>query len=894
MQSSIRARALTGLALIVAILVCLALVSYSNNCASVRNSRWAKHTNDVLLEISGTLVALADAEKTSYVSTGDESRRETFQTVLSRVREHIDSLRGLILNNPAQQERFALLEPHIVERLKLLQEGADLRQKRNAEVSPSLLQSGRGEIEMNQIYKIAAEMSGEEESILQRAEASEHPRDAWRGFFVAGLLLASVFPCALLYSVQRDIGEVVRAGKKLQDSESRVGALLEAAPVGVMGINKEGRILLANAHAEKIFGYSRGELLGMHMVALIPEEFRARHARHQAAYLVNPQLRPMGAERLLQGRRKDGSSFPVEIGINVIKRDDDLLITAIIEDITKRMEIEKELLRAKEELEQRVEERTTELYRANQDLLQQVRENKKTLDALRESQQRVSLHMMQTPLAAIEWNLNYEVVEWNPAAEKMFGYTRDEALGRHASFIVAEDVRQHTEEVLKNLVAGTGGARSTNENVTKEGKTILCEWYNTSLVDKDGRVVGIASLANDVTDYRKLEEQVRQSQRMEAVGRLAGGIAHDFNNLLGVILGYTDILQDAMPGNDPQRIRTEKIKNAGQRAASLVRQLLAFSRKQVLEPRVVNLNEMLQDMEHMLRRLITENIELQIHADPALKPVKVDPAQMEQVILNLVINARDAMPNGGKLTLETCNVTRDAQSALNQFASAAGEYVMLAVTDTGSGMDKATQARIFEPFFTTKERGKGTGLGLSSVYGIVKQSAGYITVHSEAGRGTSFTVYLPRADEAVPAPAAPASQQRKKKEVKCTETILVVEDDEALRGLTSDFLRSKGYTVLAASNGAEAISLVERPETVIDLLLSDVVMPGMSGPGLARKLAEMRPQLKVLCVSGYMQDSIVQDGELGPGMELLQKPYRLSELASRIRSILDRSSTDAG
>ena len=515
-------------------------------------------------------------------------------------------------------------------------------------------------------------------------------------------------------------------------------------------------------------------------------------------------------------------------------------------------------------------------------------EHRKLLGVLRESQQRLRLHIEQTPLVAIEWNLNYEVTEWNPAAEKVFGYTRAEALGRHVSFIVSEALRPHVEQIFRELFTHSGGTRSTNENITREGTTVLCEWYNTPLVDQGGQVVGIASLASDITEHARLEEQYRQAQKMEAVGQLAGGIAHDFNNLLNVILGYCDIALAKMHSIDPLRGKIEHIRTSGQRAAALTRQLLAFSRKQVLDSRIVNLNDLLRAMEHLLRHVITENIEMQLQAPPNALCVKVDPAQMEQVILNLVINARDAMPEGGKLTLALSRVRLDDRFALVQFPSLRGEFILLAISDTGMGMDAATKARIFEPFFTTKGPEKGTGLGLATVYGIVKQSGGYVTVDSEPGQGSSFQVYLPCAPlgEGVPDPAP--SPGKIAGERKCEEAILIVEDDAALRELLSEFLAEQGYSVLIAGTGAAAMAIAKSHKQPIHLLVTDVILPGMSGPALAQQLLALRPALLTLFVSGYPQDEIAQDGNLSPGIEFLQKPYKLSDLAERIRLILDR------
>jgi two-component system cell cycle sensor histidine kinase/response regulator CckA len=386
----------------------------------------------------------------------------------------------------------------------------------------------------------------------------------------------------------------------------------------------------------------------------------------------------------------------------------------------------------------------------------------------------------------------------------------------------------------------------------------------------------------DITERKNLEEQLRQAQRIEAVGRLAGGVAHDFNNLLTAILGYSDIVLEQLPSGDRLRHYVGEIKKAGERAASLTRQLLAFSRQQVLAPLVLDLNAVVADMEKMLRRLIGEDIELVTVLGHDLARVKADPSQLEQVIMNLAVNARDAMPEGGRLSLATANFLVDEAYAQRHVGLKPGPYVTLTVTDTGCGMDAETLSRIFEPFFTTKEKGKGTGLGLSTVYGVVKQSGGYIEVESEPGRGTAFRVYLPQVEESLtnvkerePA-AAPSSG---------AETILLVEDEESVRTLVESVLRSKGYKVIPAARGDEALALSEQYAQPIALMLVDMVMPRMSGRELARRLAPLHPETKVLFMSGYAGSS-ASDG-LDADTHFIQKPFTSEALARKVRETLD-------
>lgn len=391
--------------------------------------------------------------------------------------------------------------------------------------------------------------------------------------------------------------------------------------------------------------------------------------------------------------------------------------------------------------------------------------------------------------------------------------------------------------------------------------------------------------AEALAALRESQEQLRQSQKLEGIGQLAGGIAHDFNNLLTVINGFTALAMKDLPPDGLIRSNLEEVKKAGERASALTRQLLAFSRKQVLQPEVLNLDSVVVEMEKMLRRVIGENIDLRAVLEPQLGNVKADPGQIEQIILNLIVNARDSMPNGGKVTIETDNVYLDEEYAKHHLGAHPGHYVMLAVSDTGTGMDEKTRARIFEPFFTTKELGKGTGLGLSTIYGIVKQSGGNIWVYSEVGRGTTFKIYLPRVDEA-------AQECRRisaaEESVRGTETILLVEDEDMVRKLTQQILKASGYRVLEAANGGEALQFCERHDGPIDLLLTDVIMPEMSGRELAKRLHRNQPELRVLFMSGYTDDAIVHHGVLEEGANFIQKPFTPEVLATKVRDALEQ------
>jgi two-component system cell cycle sensor histidine kinase/response regulator CckA len=420
-----------------------------------------------------------------------------------------------------------------------------------------------------------------------------------------------------------------------------------------------------------------------------------------------------------------------------------------------------------------------------------------------------------------------------------------------------------------------------SELLARDGRRIQIE-VASRLIFQEGQPVGTEAICRDITERLELEDQLRQAQRLEAIGRLAGGVAHDFNNLLTVIGGYTESL---LEGRDRSKeFELGQIAAAAERAAILTRQLLAFSRRQVLQPRVVGLNEVVEGVTPMLSRLIGEDLELVASLEPKLNRVLADPNQVEQVLLNLAVNARDAMPDGGRLTIQTANVELDDEYVAHHGESVAGPHVMLAVSDTGTGIDAETLAHMFEPFFTTKPVGTGTGLGLATVYGIVKQSGGSIWVYSEPGEGTTFKIYLPVTEVALPLegprrPSKPAATG--------TETILLAEDEEPLRTLTATLLERHGYVVITATSANEALRIAEDNSRRIDLLLTDLIMPELSGPAVAERVSELVPGVKVLFMSGYADDLVLRNGILSPGAAFLEKPFSATDLASKVRATLD-------
>lgn len=509
-------------------------------------------------------------------------------------------------------------------------------------------------------------------------------------------------------------------------------------------------------------------------------------------------------------------------------------------------------------------------------------ERKQAEESLRETNRKLETLIQAAPLAIIVFDPQATVQTCNPAAERILGWKSEELVGHSVPYIPRESQAVFQTMFAKGM-AGEVAIGLETRWVRKDGALVDVRVSTAPLRDTNGKVVGLLGMIADTTDEKRLEEQFRQSQKMEAVGQLAGGVAHDFNNLLTVIMGYCELELSGMPTSNPLRGSLGVIRDAGQRAAALTRQLLAFSRQSVMEPKILDMNEVVRETEKLLRRLIGEDVQLTAVLDANLKRVKVDPGQLGQVLMNLAVNARDAMPKGGKLTLGTRNFELSQEEQRFHSELTAGSYVVLSVSDTGTGMPSAVKARIFEPFFTTKGIGKGTGLGLAVVLGVVKQSGGHIEVSSEPDRGTTFDVYLPAVDDSVSASQTSDAES----EGHGTESILLVEDEEGVRGLATLVLRHFGYRIFAASDASAAMRLVDEHPEGFDLLLTDVVMPGMGGPELAESLRLRLPRMKVLFTSGYMDDAVMRHGLLEESVAFIEKPYTPISLARKVRQVLD-------
>ena len=592
---------------------------------------------------------------------------------------------------------------------------------------------------------------------------------------------------AIRYAIERK-----QAEQTVRDSETRLRAIINSALDALIGINAKGMITEWNPRAEVIFGWSRGEALGQKLADLIiPPRYREAHERGLQHFLRTGEGAALNRSFEVAGLRRDGTEFPVELSISPLKRGDTYVFNAFLSDITERKRAE---------------------------------ENRVRLASIVES----------SSDAIIGKTLEGIVTSWNKAAERTFGYIADEAIGKPIGRLIPQDRLNEESQLAERVKQGEHVSHFETARRRKDGKEINIALTISPIKDGEGRVMGFSEIARDITEQKSLEAQLRQSQKMEGVGQLAGGIAHDFNNLLTVINSYSAMVLGEVDFSNPfARNAIEQIKEAGHRAASLTRQLLMFSRQQVLEPKVLDLNEVVSNIGKLLRRLIGEDITQVLCLHPALGRVKIDPGQLEQIIMNLAVNARDAMSGGGQLTIETDNVELDKTYARTHTLVQPGPYVMLAVNDTGCGMDADTLGRIFEPFFTTKGLGSGTGLGLATVDGIVKQNGGNIWVYSELGKGTTFKIYLPRVEQTheLPEPgAAPAELLRG------SETVLLVEDDEMVRALAQAILERYGYHVLAARNVQDALHFAQETQEPIHLLLTDTIMPGMNGPELAKQV----------------------------------------------------------
>ena len=637
-----------------------------------------------------------------------------------------------------------------------------------------------------------------------------------------------------------DITERKQAEEALRKSEKKYRILLETTSEGCWLLNPELKTVEVNQSLCKMLGYSQDEMIGKTPFDFVDDKNRKIFIE-QASKISSTEHRSYE----ITLKKKNGQDLHTYFNATTI-RDESGEVQgsfAFITDITKYKRIQEEL-----------------------NLL--------------------GIAIEQASESVFITDRNGTIQYVNPAFERLTGYSRKDAIGQNPRFL--ESGKHDTlfyKQMWDTLTRGNAWhGRFINKK--KDGSFYETDATISPVFDKSGEITNFVFIKRDVTREVELEKHLIQAQKMEAIGTLAGGVAHDFNNILTTIIGSASLALMEVDKDGPLREEIEEIKTAGERASALTRQLLAFSRKQVVQTEILDFNKLLTDMEKMLGRLIGEDIEILMIPGPELWLVEVDPGQMEQIIMNLTINARDAMPMGGKITIETVNMDLD-ESYLREHGieELPGSYVMLTVSDTGSGMDKKTQEHIFEPFYTTKGVGEGTGLGLSTVYGIVKQSNGFVWVYSEPGHGSTFKVYLPKAKGDV---EVEEKKRASVSELGGSETVLIVEDDKSLRKLARTLLKQRGYTILEAENGEDALKVSKEHEGPIDLLITDVVMPQMSGKETAERLQPLYPHMKVIYMSGYTDNAIVRHGVLAPGLNFLEKPFSPEALARKVREVLDR------
>jgi two-component system, cell cycle sensor histidine kinase and response regulator CckA len=845
-QSRLNRKLHIAFASVILILLGVGAISYRAIGVSDESYRWVQHTHKVLEDLQDLLSTMQSGESSfrEFMIAGQEQSLQPYRDSVARSRRMEAIVRNITVDNPVQQLQVSTLEMLDIQKIQYAETVIGLRRTMGWQAVSDSVASVECQRLTDEYGAAIRDMQNEELRLLviRDADSKRRLRQTKASLIFGSILSLAIAAVAGLH-LRRDNSRREFNEQALRESEEKYRMLIYGVhDYGIVMLGPLGEFVSWSPGSERMTGCTFDDLAGHDFSYFFPQQEiqRGRPAEILRLAAANGRYEDQGVRV-----RKDGSRFQVRAIFTALRDSVGNLrgFSVISRDLTESAESEAK-------------------YRG-------------LLDA--------------APDPMVVVNQAGEIVLVNVQAEKQFGYKRDELVGRKITTIIPQgfaerliaDSTRSTAEVLAQQI----GMGIELNGRRKYGDDFPIEIMLSPRESAEG--ILITAAIRDITERKHLEQMLRQAQKMEAVGQLAGGVAHDFNNLLGVILGYSDLLLERLALNHSERADIQEIQKAGFRAALLTRQLLAFSRKQVLQPKVLDLNAVVAGAETLLRRLIGENIELLVVPDPEIDRVKADSGQLEQIIMNLAVNSRDAMPDGGKLTIETSNVELDERFAAQHPSMRPGPHVMLAVTDTGCGMDAKTKAHLFEPFFTTKEVGKGTGLGLSTVFGIVKQTGGTIWVYSEPGIGTTFKIYFPCV---APALEIESPVDNVKNVGKGSQTILIVEDDAPLLEVARRSLQEFGYTILKAHSPREAIQISESHRGPIHLMVTDVIMPGMNGNQLASRLSAPRPEMKVLYVSGYTDNAIVHHGVLEPGLAFLQKPFSPKTLARKAGELLTEPS----
>lgn len=850
-----RSLGLAALAAALAVLLVIGFWSY-RNWKQYQTAFTEHNETRQILALNEELIGLmkdAETGQRGFLLTGMEYYLEPYKNALAQIPDKMNDLAALVARRPGERARFDQLRTLIGVKLTELRETIEVRRSAGAAAALAIVETNRGKRTMDGIRGVSREIESAEDSRWL---------DAWNGLqsvtqhlrFVTlgGVLLLVCFVAVgggALNSAADNMERLIAELRRSKHSAEQISELLKATlySIGdaVMTTDREGSVQMMNAVAERLTGYQESEARGQrveNIFRIVNEATRVEVENPVRGVLRKGQTVGLANHTVLIS--KAGVDIPIDdCGAPIRASDGSMSGTVLVfRDVSAR---------------KRADETT----------------------------RRLAAIVENSDDAIIGKTLEGRVTTWNRGAERLFGYSAGEMIGSPISRLIPPDHAGEMERILDKIGHGESIDHFQTERITKDGRILTVSLTVSPIRDSEGHVIGASKIARDISHERDLEEMLRQTQKMQAVGRLAGGVAHDFNNLLTVILTYATTVLDQAGPDGPLRRSAGEILRAGERAAALTGQLLAFSRKQVTHLRILDLNAQILEIRDMLERLIGEDIDLAVVLDKSLSPVKADAGHFAQVLMNLAVNARDAMPKGGKLTIETHNVYREREDLGHRGIRPAGHFSQLVVTDTGCGMDQETQAHLFEPFFTTKEAGKGTGLGLATVHGIVQQHGGWIDVYSEPGHGATFRIYLPSA-EGNPLEDFPTAAQSFPRK---TATILLVEDQAAIRIASEDVLAEAGHHVLSAANGRAALELLEKDARSIDLLITDVVMPEMSGPELAEQLNRTRPGLIVLYVSGYSDHALFHRGVIEQGTAFLPKPFLPQSLLAKVDEMLNGS-----